>query len=95
MTRSLSEEWKPLNIRVNAIDPGLVDTGLQRGARELGPAILGKELHDRLTEYRERGLLKDPKKVAPLAVYLASPASDHLSGHFGTLDYYRGQGWTG
>jgi hypothetical protein len=33
--------------------------------------------------------------VAPLAVYLASPSSDHLSGHFGTLDYYRRLGWPG
>jgi 3-oxoacyl-[acyl-carrier protein] reductase len=95
MTRSLAEEWKPMNIRVNAIDPGLVDTGLQAGVRGLGPAILGRDLHDRFAEYKEKGLLKDPEKVAPLAVYLASPESDHLSGHFGTLDDYRRLGWPG
>jgi hypothetical protein len=33
--------------------------------------------------------------VAPLAVYLASPSSDHLSGNFGTLDYYMRLGWPG
>ncbi len=44
---------------------------------------------------KEKGLLKDPERVAALAVYLASPSSDHLSGHFGTLDYYRRLGWTG
>jgi NAD(P)-dependent dehydrogenase (short-subunit alcohol dehydrogenase family) len=95
MTRSLAEEWKPLNIRVNAIDPGLVDTGLQAGVRGLGPVILGRELQDRFAEYKDKGLLKSPEKVAPLAVYLASPASDHLSGHFGTLDDYRRLGWPG
>jgi len=95
MTRSLAEEWKPMNIRVNAIDPGLLDTGLQEGVRGLGPGVLGKELHDRFAEYKEQGLLKDPDRVAPLAVYLASSSSDHLSGHFGTLDYYRRLGWPG
>jgi len=95
MTRSLAEEWKPMNIQVNAIDPGLLDTGLQEGVRGLGPGVLGKELHDRFAECKEKGLLKDPERVAPLAVYLASPSSDHLSGHFGTLDYYRRLGWPG
>ena len=95
MTRSLAEEWRPMNIQVNAIDPGLLDTGLQEGVRGLGPGVLGKELHDLFAEYKEKGLLKDPERVAPLAVYLASPSSEHLSGHFGTLDYYRRLGWPG
>jgi 2-deoxy-D-gluconate 3-dehydrogenase len=95
MTRSLAEEWRPMNIQVNAIDPGLMDTGFQEGVRGLGPGVLGKELHKRFAEFREKGLLKDPHKVAPLAVYLASPSSDHLSGHFGTMDYYRRLGWPG
>jgi NAD(P)-dependent dehydrogenase (short-subunit alcohol dehydrogenase family) len=95
MTRSLAEEWKPMNIQVNAIDPGLMDTGFQEGVRSLGPGVLGKELHERFAEFKEKGLLKDPERVAPLAVYLASPPSDHLSGHFGTLDYYRRLGWPG
>jgi NAD(P)-dependent dehydrogenase (short-subunit alcohol dehydrogenase family) len=95
MTRSLAEEWKAMNIRVNAIDPGLMDTGFQEGVRGMGPGVLGKELHDRFVEFKGKGLLKDPERVAPLAVYLASPAGDHLSGHFGTLDYYRRLGWPG
>ncbi len=95
MTRSLAEEWRPMNIQVNAIDPGLMDTGFQEGVRSLGPGVLGKELHERFAEFKEKGLLKDPERVAPLAVYLASPSSDHLSGHFGTLDYYRHLGWPG
>ena len=95
MTRSLAEEWRAMNIQVNAIDPGLMDTGFQEGVRSLGPEVLGKELHERFAEFKKKGLLKGPDKVAPLAVYLASPSSDHLSGHFGTLDYYRRLGWPG
>jgi len=89
MTRSLAEEWKPMNIRVNAIDPGLLDTGLQEGVRGWGREFWARNFNDRFAEYKEQGLLKDPDRVAPLAVYLASSSSDHLSGHFGTLDYYR------
>lgn len=95
LTRSLAEEWRPKNIQVNAIDPGLMDTDFQKVVRGLGPGVLGKELYERFAEYKEKGLLKDPGKVAPLAVYLASTSSDHLSGHFGTLDYYRRLGWPG
>jgi NAD(P)-dependent dehydrogenase (short-subunit alcohol dehydrogenase family) len=95
MTRSLAEEWRPMNIQVNAIDPGVMDTGMQEGVRDLGPAVLGQEFHAHFVEYKERGLLKDPERVATLAVYLASHSSNHLSGRFGTLDYYRRLGWTG
>jgi 2-deoxy-D-gluconate 3-dehydrogenase len=95
MTRSLAEEWRPSNIRVNAIDPGLMDTGFQEAVRGLGPGVLGRELHERFAEFKEKGLLKHPDRVAPLAVYLASSSSDPLSGHFGTLDYYRRLGWPG
>jgi NAD(P)-dependent dehydrogenase (short-subunit alcohol dehydrogenase family) len=95
MTRSLAEEWRPMNIQVNAIDPGVMDTGMQERVRVLGPAVLGQELHAHLADYKEKGLLKAPESVAPLAVYLASPSSNHLSGHFGTLEYYRRLGWNG
>jgi NAD(P)-dependent dehydrogenase (short-subunit alcohol dehydrogenase family) len=67
----------------------------REGVRDLGPAVLGQELHAHFVQYKERGLLKDPERVATLAVYLASPLSNHLSGHFGTLDYYRRLGWPG
>ena len=95
MTRSLAEEWRAMNIQVNAIDPGIMDTGMQQGVRDLGPTVLGKNLHDHFVEAKEKGLLKDPERVAALALYLVSPSSDHLSGHFGTLDYYRRLGWNG
>jgi NAD(P)-dependent dehydrogenase (short-subunit alcohol dehydrogenase family) len=95
MTRSLAEEWRPLNIQVNAIDPGVMDTGMQKGVRDLGPAVLGLDLYEHFVEFKDKGLMKDPESVSPLAVYLASSLSNHLSGHFGTLDYYRRLGWTG
>jgi len=93
LTRSLSEELKPLNIRVNGIDPGLMDTNLGNDIRLMGPDLLGAELHDRMVEYKEHNILKDPADVAELAVYLASKDSGGITGHIGTMRYYQKQGW--
>jgi 3-oxoacyl-[acyl-carrier protein] reductase len=94
-TRSLSEELKPFNIRVNGIDPGLMDTSLGGDIRTMGPELLGEELHTRMVEYKEHSLLKHPSAVAGLAVYLASKDSGGITGHVGTLRYYQKLGWKG
>jgi NAD(P)-dependent dehydrogenase (short-subunit alcohol dehydrogenase family) len=93
LTRSLSEELKEMNIQVNAIDPGVMDTSMQEEIRALGPSVLGKSIHDRFVEYKEKGQLKDPREVTSLAVFLASKDADHLNGYNGTLSDYAGLGW--
>jgi NAD(P)-dependent dehydrogenase (short-subunit alcohol dehydrogenase family) len=93
LTRSLAEELKEHNIQVNAIDPGVMDTAMQEAIRSLGPATLGTEVHRHFVSYQEKGALKDPHEVARLAVFLASPESDNLTGHWGTLGDYRSLGW--
>jgi len=93
LTRSLSEELGPYNIRVNGIDPGLMDTNLGEEIRSMGSSVLGKELYNRMVEYKEQNVLKNPQDVAELAVFLASQRSAGMSGHIGTLRYYRDHGW--
>jgi 3-oxoacyl-[acyl-carrier protein] reductase len=93
LTRSLSEELKGRNIQVNAIDPGVMDTGMQEEIRTLGPNILGESVYRSFNRYEEKDQLKDPAEVASLAVFLASPDSDHLTGHYGTLSEYKELGW--
>lgn len=95
LTRSLSEELKPFNIRVNGIDPGLMDTSLGGDIRKMGPELLGEELHNRMVEYKEHNILKNPSDVAELAVYLASKDSGGITGHIGTMRYYQKLGWKG
>jgi NAD(P)-dependent dehydrogenase (short-subunit alcohol dehydrogenase family) len=95
LTRSLSEEFKDLNIQVNAIDPGVMDTAMQTDIRALGPDALGQQIYGHFMEVKEQGILKDPAIVADLAVFLASPEGDRLSGRYGTLDEYRRLGWKG
>jgi 3-oxoacyl-[acyl-carrier protein] reductase len=95
LTRSLSEELKGMNIQVNAIDPGVMDTSMQEQIRALGPSVLGRSIHEHFVEYKETGHLKDPAEVAALAVFLASDEADHLNGYNGTLSDYAALGWKG
>ncbi len=93
LTRSLSEELKGKNIKVNAIDPGVMETSMQKEIRSLGPSVLGESIYDHFVEYNKKGYLKDPREVASLAVFLASSESDHLNGYNGTLGDYADLGW--
>jgi NAD(P)-dependent dehydrogenase (short-subunit alcohol dehydrogenase family) len=95
LTRSLSEELKEMNIQVNAIDPGVMDTAMQKEVRALGAETLGSSVYHHFLENKDKGLLKDPAEVAGLAVFLASPEADHLTGHYGTLSDYKRLGWKG
>ena len=75
LTRSLATAWAKDNIQVNAVLPGWIDTDLTRQARIDVP-----DLHDRVlsrTPARRWGV---PADFAGIAVYLASPASDYMTG---------------
>jgi NAD(P)-dependent dehydrogenase (short-subunit alcohol dehydrogenase family) len=76
-------ELKQHNIQVNGLDPGLMDTGMQESIRKAGAAALGEKVHRRFVDYREEGLLVPPEKLAQLALFLASPESDNVSGEIG------------
>jgi NAD(P)-dependent dehydrogenase (short-subunit alcohol dehydrogenase family) len=93
LTRSLSEEMKPHNIQINALDPGVMDTGMQDRIRSMGADVLGNEIHKRFVSYWEEGSLRKPEEVASLAVFLASQASDAITGHYGGLTHYARLGW--
>lgn len=93
LTRSLASELQPVNIQVNAIDPGVMDTAMQNRLRKMDPEILGEDIHRNFVSYKQQGVLKDPDKVAPLAVFLASSDSDNITGEIGTLRHYRRLGW--
>lgn len=95
LTLSLSDELKDLGIRVNAIDPGVMDTKMQEELRGTGPEVLGESISRHFLDYKKKGQLKDPGEVARLAVFLASSDADHLNGQIGTLDDYRSRGWRG
>ncbi len=93
LTRIMAEELKNYNIQVNAVDPGVMDTSMQEQLRNLGPDVLGDELHTKFVELKEKGLLKSPERIAKLLVFLSSDDSDGITGHIGGEAYYRAFGY--
>jgi 2-deoxy-D-gluconate 3-dehydrogenase len=80
LTRSLAVEWARHNIQVNCLAPGYMDTDIPRAA---------------MADERTRTLFMSkvparrigrPREVGALAVYLASPAADFMTGQTLYLD---------
>lgn len=74
-TRACANAWAPDNIQVNAILPGWIDTDLTRGARQ---QVSG--LHERVLARTPAGRWGDIDDFAGIAVFLASPASNFVTG---------------
>ncbi|RDV05031.1 SDR family NAD(P)-dependent oxidoreductase [Undibacter mobilis] len=75
MARSFAVAWAKDNIQVNSILPGWIDTELTKKAREQVPG-----LHERVLARTPAARWGAPGDFAGIAVFLASPASDFLTG---------------
>ena len=75
MTRALATAWARDNIQVNAVLPGWIDTDLTRRARK---DVDG--LHERVLERTPARRWGEPRDMGGIAVFLASPASDFVTG---------------
>lgn len=81
LTRSFALEWAPYGINVNAIGPGTIRTELNRAHFEAHPED-ARRLADTIPLKR----LGVPQDVSPLAIYLASDASDYVTGQTFLVD---------
>ena len=84
ITRALAVDWAPYGINVNAIAPALNNTPIAR------QVFQDKKTLDWFLSKIPLGRLCEPTDVAAAAVYLASAASDYITGHILALD----GGWT-
>ena len=75
LARSMAVAWAKDNIQVNTILPGWIDTDLTRKAREEVPG-----LHDRVLARTPAQRWGAPGDFAGIAVFLAAPASDFITG---------------
>lgn len=75
ITKSLAKELGSRNIRVNAINPGLVET---EGTHAAG--AIESDLHKQIEAQTPLGRIGQPQDIAPAAVFLASSDSTWITG---------------
>jgi NAD(P)-dependent dehydrogenase (short-subunit alcohol dehydrogenase family) len=80
LTKSVAAEWADRGVRVNAITPGVVRTALIEESDELRPLM-----EEWLTQI-PMGRLAEVTDLQGAVVYLASEASDYMTGHNLVID---------
>lgn len=75
LTKSLAAAWAKDNVQVNAVLPGWIDTDLTRRGRTDIPG-----LEERVIARTPAGRWGVPDDLAGIAVFLAGPASDFVTG---------------
>ncbi|MBS1531845.1 MAG: glucose 1-dehydrogenase [Bacteroidetes bacterium] len=75
ITQVLSKELGPKKVRVNSINPGMVET---EGAHAAG--FIGSDFQKQTEQTAPLGRIGQPDDIAPLAVFLASDDSRWLTG---------------
>ncbi|HMF20133.1 MAG TPA: SDR family oxidoreductase, partial [Gemmataceae bacterium] len=75
MSKSMASAWAADNIQVNALLPGWFETELTDRAR-----VEVKGLYERVLARIPAGRWAKPQDIAGTAIWLASPASDYVTG---------------
>jgi NAD(P)-dependent dehydrogenase (short-subunit alcohol dehydrogenase family) len=85
LARALACEWAEQGVRVNALAPGYVETALVADLLARG-RLDGAAIQHRSPQRR----LVQPREVAAMALFLASPAASSINGALVSVD----GGWT-
>ncbi len=80
LTKSAALEVARQNIRINAVAPGPVDTGL------LHRMVDGKVPIDAIAEDNPMGRIAAPSEIAEAIVWLCSDAASYVTGHTLAID---------
>lgn len=78
LTKSLSRELAPFNIRVNAVAPGITNTDMV--------ASLPKEMIEPLIKTIPLGRIGEPRDIANAFLFLASGMADYITGEILSVD---------
>ena len=80
MTRAFATEWAEHGVLVNAIVPGPIATPLVREFQQ------DRTIHDRIVGMVPLGRFGRPEELVGPVVFLASKASDYVTGHILAVD---------
>jgi len=83
LTQSLADEFARYKINVNAVCPGFVKTSMQERELVWEAKLRGttpEAIKQKMIELTPLGRLEEPEDVARLAVFLASPESEFMTG---------------
>ena len=83
LTRSLAVEWARHGIQVTCVAPGYMNTDIPR------EALADPRTRERFLSKIPARRIGEPEEIGPLVVYLASPASEYMTGQ--TLYFDGGQ----
>jgi 3-oxoacyl-[acyl-carrier protein] reductase len=75
ITRSLAQEMGPRKIRVNAVNPGMIET---EGLHSTG--VAGSDFQKQVEAQAPLGRIGQPQDIAPAVVFLASNDADYITG---------------
>jgi 3-oxoacyl-[acyl-carrier protein] reductase len=75
VTRTLAKELGPKKVRVNSINPGMVET---EGTHSFG--IIGTDFQKGFEAQTPLGRIAQPDDISPIAVFLASEDAGWLTG---------------
>jgi len=83
LTIGLSKELGPQGVRVNAVRPGLIETGMTRPIFEQARARGSERRIGQLNPLRRAGV---PEEIAQMALFLASDAASYVNGQAIAVD---------
>jgi NAD(P)-dependent dehydrogenase (short-subunit alcohol dehydrogenase family) len=88
LTRQMAVDYGPDGIRVNAICPGYIDTGLGRRASQLSPDAFAAAtaIREKAAGMQPLGRQGQPTEVGEVALFLASDAASFMTGSIVTVD---------
>lgn len=89
ITQSVALAAAPHGVNVNAMAPGVVDTPYWKEVDRQFGALLGKEPGRHFQDVAETiplGRAERPEDLVPLAVFLAGPGSDYITGQTYNVD---------
>lgn len=84
MTRSMAIELAPLNVRINALCPGTMDTELMQDCAEASGDA--DDYYRRFRQFHPLGRIATPDEIAAFVLCLASPAAAFMTGSAVAID---------